>query len=257
MTTKRLNWTERRRIGRDQVRISLRTDTGRPTFAAHVATEELGLPPDARVVIEAYRQASWMRFDYGTVALPIEPASTWLEEFDPPEGLLFRVKVLGTGTLEGRILAEADQLKAVDPAEAESGRQSLLPTRGVSLGDEVWRLAIDDGAQPPELLVNKDLGVEWRTLARSPQFLWFVYPVILRQILAAVFEGDLPDPDNTEDWRTRWLRFAQLLPGTGNTPEEGASPEEKEIWIDGVVQAFCRNNRFRERFQPLLLAEDR
>lgn len=256
MTTKRLNWTERRRIGRDQVSISLRTDTGRPTFAAQVATADMELPADARVVIEAYRQASWMRFEFGTVALQVEPASTWLEEFDPPEGVLFRVKVLGTGELEGRILAEADQLKAVDPAEALSGRQSLLPTRGVSLGDEVWRLAIDDGVQAPELHVNKDLGVEWRTLARSPQFLWFVYPAVLRQILAAVLEGNLPDPDNSEDWRTRWLQFALLLPGTGSAPEDGASTEEKETWIDASVQSFCRINRFRDRFQPMLLAED-
>jgi len=208
------------------------------------------------VVIEAYRQASWMRFDFGTVALPLEPASTWLEEFDPPDGVLFRVKVLGTGDLEGRILAEADQLKAVDPAEVQSGRQSLLPTRGVSLGEEVWRIVIDDGAQPPELQVNKDLGVDWRTLARKPEFLWFVYPAVLRQILTTVLEGDLPDPENTNDWRTRWLQFVLLLPGTGMPPDDGMDKVEKESWIDNAVQAFCRVNRFRERFQPLLQAED-
>jgi hypothetical protein len=193
-----------------------------------------------------------MRFHFGSVSLLSQPQSTWLEEFDPPEGVLFRVKVLGTGPLEGRILAEADQLHPVDPEEQTSGREPLLVPRGEDLGGEVWRLSIDDGAQAPELLVNRQLG-DWRGVARSPHFLWFVYPDVLRQILRVVLEGDTPDPEDTEGWRGRWLRFARSLPGTPAPPEESAGAGDRSEWIESAVQAFCRAQRFHERFQTIVV----
>lgn len=251
MTTRRLNWTGRQRIERDRVAISIQRSGDRTRFIAELALAGLNLPPVARVVIEAYRQTDWMRFDFGTAGLVVAPVDTWLTEFNSPDGVLFRVKVLGVADTEGRILAEADQLRALDPVDELTGREALLPTRGEPLGDKVWELAIDDGAQPPELLVNNQFP-DWRGIARSPHFLWLVYPDLLRQVLTEVLRGDIPDPEDTQNWRSRWLRFGTLLPGVSAPPEEGAGAIERNQWIEAAVQAFCRANRLRERFLPLI-----
>lgn len=252
MTTRRLNWTSRKRISRESVAIALQRADGRTAFSADLRLTELRLPPDSRVVVEAYRQTGYMRFDYGSVGLVAPPHSTWLSNFEPAENVLFRVKVLGTGPLEGRILAEADQLRPTDPEERLSTREPLLIPRGDNLGEEVWRIVIDDGAQAPELLVNSELG-DWRSIAISPHFIWFVYPQVFRQILTVILEGDIPDEADTQGWRSRWLRFAAGLPGLPRVPEEGSLTEERSIWIESAVQAFCRALRFKDRFQTLVL----
>ena len=254
MPTKRLNWTGRQRITRDRVDITLGREGGRPTFSARVMLADLGLAPDARVVIEAYRQAAYMRFAFGTVALITRPRSTWLEEFDPPEGVHFRVKVIGVGDQDGKILAEADQIRPVDPTADEAGRKSLLPVRGEALGDEVWQLRVDEGSQPPELVVNSELGVHWKTLARDPHLLWLVYPMALREILRAICRGGLPEADDPGDWRSQWLHFATLQPGVGPMPDESDLEAQKE-WIEGVVRGFCRATRLREKHQRIFMDE--
>lgn len=254
MPTKRLNWTGRRRITRDRVDIAISREAGRPAFSARITLADLGLAPDARVVVEAYRQAAYMRFAYGTVAFITPPHSTWLEEFDPPEGVLFRVKVIGVGADDGRILAEADQIRPVDPTADESGRKSLLTVRGEALGDEVWQLRVDEGSQPPELVVNSELGIHWKTLARDPHLFWLVYPSALREILRAIVRGGVPETDDLADWRVQWLRFAERQPGVGPRPEE-ADPEAQLEWIEGVVRSFCRANRLREKYQRLFADE--
>jgi hypothetical protein len=251
MTTRRLNWTGRQRIGRERVAIAIEKVGHRARFTADIVLAGLSLPAAARVVVEAYRQTDWMRFDFGTAELIAGPEETWLTEFNPPDGVLFRVKVLGVEAEDGRILAEADQIRAVDPVDELTGREALLPTRGAPLGEKVWELVIDDGAQPPELLVN-NLLADWRGVARSPHFLWMVYPDLLRQILTEVLRGDIPDPEDTQNWRSRWLRFGTLLPGVPAPPEEDAPGTERSHWIESAVQAFCRTNRFRERFLSII-----
>jgi len=251
MTTRRLNWTGRRRIPRERARISLAQVDGHTSFSAVLELASLGFPPEARVVVEAYRQAGWMRFDFGSVSLVAPPRSTWLEEFDPVDGVLFRVKVLGTAGEHGRILGEADGIRPSDPSAAESDNEPLLIPRGADLGEEVWRLNIDEGSMPPELLVNRSLG-DWQAVARSPQFVWLVYPEVLRRILRAVLDGDTLDPEDTESWRARWVRFASTLPGVSAPPGEGSDLTLRENWVDDAVQSFCRVHRFRDRFEALI-----
>lgn len=250
MTTRQLNWTARKRIARSEVAITLRQDPDGTCFAAALAQGDLGLPQEAQVVIEAYRQTTLMRFDCGTVGEFGPRASTVLTEFQPPEGVLFRVKVLGSGTQAGMILAEADGIHAVAPGEANVAHESLLPTRGDDIGDEAWRL--DFSGDAPELLFSNRSG-DWRGLARSPHFTWLVYPEILRQILTRCMEDGVPDADDA-DWRSRWVRFAGTLSGM-TLLKEGADEQEREDWVGDAVAAFCRAQRFRERFASQLFEE--
>ena len=68
------NYTGRSRITRKMVRLELSEDSsGPPTFDLELDLQELALPEDARIWIEAYHRQSYMRFDWGTVSEPKGP----------------------------------------------------------------------------------------------------------------------------------------------------------------------------------------
>src|SRR5580704_5818632 len=113
MSIKRINSTGRSKIVRGDARISVRPDPdGVLTFDATINLTDYGLPYDAHVFVEAYRQTTFMRFRHGTVAAPQPPGdlARRLTEFATGDGLLFRVKVTSTGDRAGVLLAEADRL---------------------------------------------------------------------------------------------------------------------------------------------------
>jgi hypothetical protein len=255
MTTRRINWTDRRRLERKHLQVILRRNGEEPAsfdFAADLTEYEL--PADARVCVEAYHQTTWMRFDFGTVGLLRPPADRRLTELDP-DTLKFRVKVLGIGVADGRILAEAEGLHPQDPEEVHADRKPLLVPRAAELGDEVWRLVIDEGAEAPYIEVNKDLG-DWQAIARSPHFMWLIYPMVLRRVLEVALDGDGGDELDPDDWKVRWVRFAARMPGMTLPPGEEASDDERHQWVESAVAAFCRRNRFREQFEKVLTGSE-
>jgi len=58
-------------------------------------------------------------------------------------------------------LAAADRIPLGKP-EDEADKETLLPVVPVELGDEVWRVDLDD---EPRLLVNKSASADWRQMA--------------------------------------------------------------------------------------------
>lgn len=244
----RLNWTERKRINRTDAGVAVDRTTSPPRFTATLRLGSYGLPPDARVVIEAYRQTTWRRFDFGTVALSRPQAECTLEAFGDADAVLFRLKVLSADSDSGRILAEADRLRVTDPTEEQAPRRSLLPTRGDDLGEEIFQLLFDGPGDAPTLVLNSRLG-DWRQTARSAHFRSLVYPELLRQILLRAAEGY----DDESGWQSDWVSFASRIPGTMGPPDDlDARAEETRTWIGEVVSAFCRNQQFLSRYANVL-----
>jgi hypothetical protein len=255
MTTRRINWTDRRRLERKHLQVTLRRSTEESAsfdFTADLSAYEL--PGDARVCVEAYHQTSWMRFDFGTVGLFRPPADRRLTELDP-DALKFRVKVLGTGAGDGRILAEAEGLHPQDPEEVHADKKPLFVPRAADLGDEVWRLVIDEGAEAPYLEVNRNLG-DWKAIARSPHFIWLIYPMVLRRVLETALEGDGADGLDADDWKVRWIRFAARLPGMTPPLGEESTEDDRHQWVEAAVAAFCRRQRFRELYEKVLTGSE-
>lgn len=240
MALRSLNYTGRKRIRRETAQITLRDGPGAGCFDAQLTFEEYDLPQDARVFVEAYRQARYMRFDFGTVESPGARDGTALVQFDEREGILFRVKVVTAADPPGLLLAVADQIRPrATGLRPEEGR-SLLPVKGEDLGEEVWRLEFDDGQQVL-LLVNDRLG-DWRSLARGPEFRALVLPQVLRLVLQRVVQEEgRTEVSGDDDWCDQWLQFALQLPGVGAVPA-GSDEGQAAIWVDDAVQAFCRRN---------------
>jgi hypothetical protein len=242
---RRYNYTNRQEIKRADVRVEIFENPLR--FDAAVSLSEYRLPKDAKVFIEAYRQTTWMRFDFGPVAAVQPSADRHLTDFETSEGLLFRVKVTASNGSAGRLLAVADQLPFVIGSDGEGKRQPLLPVKPQDLGAEIWR--VDYSGARPILLVNRQLG-DWRNLARSPMFVCLVYPQAMRDILSRVLYIEKHfDDDNEGDWRSEWLAFGSRLAGSGEPPVADAGGDAFDDWIEEAVAAFARAHGMSDRFR--------
>jgi hypothetical protein len=246
---RRINFTGRKKIVRDDTLISVRPDTdGVLVFDATLILDGYELPPEARVFLEAYRQTTLMRFPHGTVAAPQPPRdlNRRLSEFPTSEGLLFRVKVTSTGERAGVLLAEADRIPVSDDKEQPDNRIALLPPVGQDLGQETWRLDFS-GTNGPQLLVNNRLG-DWKIVAASPLFRSLVYSAAMRQVLWQVYKiEEVRHTDDPDSWGSRWLRFAASLPRTGNPPDS-ENDNEWDEWITKAVESFARQHQMSEHF---------
>jgi hypothetical protein len=242
---RRLNYTGRLRIPREDVRIFVIERQDMPAaFKADLDLSGYGLPDDAKVYIEAYRQTVWMRFPFGTAAKPAQPDSTELTEFDSPEAILFRVRVTSVEGADGKLLAEADRIRGRNTEERDEDVEPLLPVIPGELGAQVWALEIDDR---PRLVINKELW-DWKAVALAPPFVSLVYPAVFRQILDNILGDEYFDTDDPDDWRSQWLRFAMLIPGVPEIPEDKTNSDNLRDWASDVVASFCRQQGMLGRF---------
>ena len=108
-----------------------------------------------------------------------------------------------------------------------------------NLGEEIFKVNFDDY---PVLLVNSRL-TRWKEISTEPMFTSLVYPSALRTVLTRILLIERYfDTEDLEDWRSRWLIFAEGRPKVGKMPS-GGDQIPLEDWIEDVVAAFCRQNR--------------
>lgn len=240
---RRFNYTGRARIREKHVRVSTYQKRGELHFQADLSgiREHYDFPLSSSVVVEAYRQTRWMRFPFGYVGTLRAPPETEraLSEFDSPEGILFRVKVVEHGSSH-RILGEADEVPILDESDARRGVSSLLSVKPQDLSQEAYR--VDFSGTRPILLVNSRLG-DYRQVARSEVFLSLVYPAVLREVLGrALVAEEFDDPTTPGSWQAMWLRYAAFVLGTGCPPQGAAGDartDEEYEWIDSAVSRFA------------------
>jgi hypothetical protein len=246
---RRFNYTGRKKILHEHVPISL---TGsKPLWGFDIDLSHVGsyeLPSTARIYVEAYEQAAYMRFDFGTIGSVAPPPkeSRVLSEFEGSDSVRFRVKVVDHSA-EAKLLAEADGILPLAPEETEQNRLPLLPVRHYDLGQELWKIGFEEGTENrPTLLVNN--FIEDRTaFVRSPAFTSLAWPAILREILVRILViEDYRELDDRNDWRCLWLQFARtFIPGRALPPER----EESFEWIADAVTAFSEKNGLLAKYK--------
>ena len=240
----RLNFTGRRRISKNHVTISVTGIGGIETFSAELELGSYGFPDSAAVIIEAFRQLELVRFEFGTVGNLAPPASCRLSEFGTLAGLRFRIKVVSTEEPRGRLLAVGDRITPRNAEQQSLSRVPLLAVRAQDLGREVWRL---DFADEPLLLVNPRV-VAKKQLVQSVEFQSLVLPEILSSILNRILLVEqIRVPDDSEERTSRWLKFAESMPGVGTVPDV-PDPESDLDWIDAAISSFCRWRSVDQQF---------
>ena len=163
MTIRRFNYTGCKRIAQRDVSVAV-TSEGEVNQASVIANlSTYDLPTGAPVVFEAFADWTLMRFAMGTAGIPKTEGKFVLSEFDSPEGISFRLKVLGAAEQEGLILAEADRLSPV-PSDIAREAHSFVRVRPTDLGAVGWQLVFDDSG--PLLQVNDRLE-DWRAFCAA------------------------------------------------------------------------------------------
>jgi hypothetical protein len=236
-----LNYTNRKKINREHIRLRLEKPKGQPlTFSADLELQAYKLPEHAKVYVEAYRNtyggAVYMRFPYGTAKSLVPPADRSLTEFGGTEAVLFRVKVVDE-TATAKLVAEADQLHASAPEEKDQSKLPLLYIKPEKLGDQIWKLDLTQDM--PTVLINSEI-TDVHATARSPLFTALVYPAVIRQVLTQVLVIDENSDIEGEGWQSKWLRFCLSLPLVPPVPEPGIENQAEIFsWIDDVAGSFC------------------
>ena len=181
---RKLDYTGRRRIARTDISITLDPlGPGRHAFSANLQLASYRLPKRARIFIEAYKNVNRMRFDFGTVGVPIHPPYWQLEltEFAGTNNMLFRVKVVDFESELGKLLAETDQIRPELSDETGADREALLHVRRDDLGERLWRVDIQDADSElmPCIVVNSKL--DKASFTQSAEFRALVLPAVVEQ----------------------------------------------------------------------------
>lgn len=233
---RRINSTGRRRIERRHVTLRLRRMPGHehPMVDADFNLVDLNLAPAAQIVLEARFKEFAQRFAWGTIEQPAPEGDPEITDLPSDQRIFFRVKAVDPSN--HKLLALARQLYPLGEDGDDGGRRELFRVRTRPLGQELWRVVIEeDGA--PVLELNKDTP----DVLRDPSFRAAILPAAMRTALLQLRDDDEDQDDPSDSWSQRWFRFAADLAG-----DERPSPDEPDVlqnWIDRAC------SRFAERFR--------
>ena len=238
------NYTGRRKIERKDISVVLREDRGTWVFEADLRLADYRFPRNAEVWVEAHRQNLWMQFPWGTVSAIRPHLNRRLTEFDVPDGILFRVRVVQPpGAEHHKLLGEADGIPFVKVGEATAQRRPLLEPVPDALDQLLWKLDMD--SDPPRLLVNRDALPTWKEMARSPYFIALVYPEVLRYLLTCtLIDSQWAEDEDDSGWEADWIRFARSLGGL-SSPPRADDRDGRQAWIEEAVATFARRHQLK------------
>jgi hypothetical protein len=238
------NYTGRRKIERQDIFITLHQNNSVWGFDADLHLANYRFPHNAEIWLEAYRQNLWMQWPWGTVSAFRVPTGRTLSEFDFPEGVLFRVRVVQPpGQEHHKLLGEADGIPFVKAGEADDRRRHLLVPVPDALDQQLWKLDLE--SDPPRLLVNKDAKPSWKEMARTPHFISLVYPEVLRRLITRILiEEEWTEDEEESGWQADWIKFARNLGGLGSVPSPDLQAD-RVAWIEEAVAVFARRQQLR------------
>lgn len=246
---RRLNYTERKKIVRKQFSIILIRQNGSVVsfYLDRLDIDDMGLPGDARIYVEGYYRTERKHFDFGTVARRVHPPSCNLTDMAYPENLKFRILIVNPA--DNKILAQADR---ITPEETQ--KKPILPVEFKDLGNRIWCIEYEGDEGAPILCINSKIPNIQNIAKQDPQFLIYVYPAVVREILThMVFIDKITSPiDPAVEWHANWLKFSRILnvqplENLNHTENSNFDKDEALKWIEEVVETF--SNKYTGKFQ--------
>lgn len=241
----RINSTGRKRLLREHVQIRLLTVPASqpPAFAASInIPPDLALPADARIYVEPYVGSSSMRFDFGTVGLPLTKERCVMADVDAGAAVLFRVKVVDETDGIGRILAAANGVRPENDADGDD-RKPLLPLRSMDLGEEIWRLALNKDSGPTLCINNRIPGLAER-LQSDALLQGAIYPEIARKILSFVCADRSATDESEVEWLDDWTDWFEHQLSRPLQDEDTEDDDAIEALAQEVATAFANRMKF-------------
>ncbi len=236
-----INHTRKKRIPKGDVDITIiKQDDMISSFRADLDFDEMNLPGDARIYVEAFRRFQWNRYDFGTVDNLGARDTLDLGDLAYSESLTFRVIARDE---EGKILALAED---VTPTEEEAVAP-LLPVELDDIGQMLWDIEFMGPNGGPILVLNDIPEMLW-TARHDEQFILSVYPEVIRKVLARIVyveENAVEIDDLPEGWQRDWVKLAKAIHPERDPPNiiDPSHPNyrqgEVEDWLDKVREEFA------------------
>lgn len=250
---RKFNYTGRRKLKRERVSISVVDERPYKSFTATLDLKGLGLSEDAKIYIEPYYKSSFMRFPFGTVANPQMPGNTILTEIPSTSIVLFRIKVVDETRKVGRIIRIADRIKPINPEDSGNRMSILHIDWDQDLDQQIFRVTFPDNDYP-RLEINKRIENAKELIKSNQIFRSLVFPVAIRQVAEkiAMTWSDFDEEDDS--WQSTWLKFIKQALNVNIEVEfdENSTDDEINYWVEEIVSAFCRKNKFRTKFEQAL-----
>ena len=143
MSTKRINFLNRKKIMQDSIRIVLSVNGSVKRFTAALDLEPYEFPADAKVIVEAKTLLETMRFELGRVGTGLSTGPRDISKLKS-ERIVFNVLVVDPGT--ARKYGHAETVRPVNAEGEQIGADSLLP---VDLADDLngllWTVRFVEG----------------------------------------------------------------------------------------------------------------
>ena len=239
----RINHTGRKNLKRSEVQIRIDDPLVIPSsFTVEFNLDKKDLPANADIYIEAYHRNTLQRYDFGTVANPITPESTVLDQIDLSGPTLFRVKIVDHSEHASRLLALADRLMPSDDNEEEQKASLMIFRTTPELGQLTWKMSYNE-ANKPVLCINSKIPQGKDQLLHNPFFQSLIIPAAFREVLMyIIWEKDDNGEADEESWQKQWEDFANDV-----APYEMPNEIDQLYgWIDDVVSTFSENHSFCE-----------
>jgi hypothetical protein len=251
---RKFNYTGRKKLNRQRVDISIIDEPPHKTFTAILDLEGLGLSGDAKVYIEPYHKSSFMRFSFGTVSNLQPPEKTILTDIPSTTIIKFRVKVVDETTKNGRIIRIADKIKPKNLEESGNRLSILHIDWDKDLDQQIFRVTFPDNDYP-RLEINKRIENAKELVKSDAIFRALVFPVAVRQVAERIVITRNLFEEEDSSWQSIWLKFIKNILHVNvevDFEEESDNEDEMNYWVEEIVAAFCRKNKFRTKFEQAL-----
>ena len=229
------NPTRRKPIDRSRVSITIAQDpkTKNPGYFTVNSCElsDLKFPEEARISLWAYTKFDESHWDMGTIGAQKRLTAERLDLSGSTSGIQFRLDIYSAG--DAKLLGQAEGMKPLD--EQNPGQvQSLFDTEPLPLGNELWRLLLEEG-QKPRLQINDDDQLQMGDFLDT-SFLWrgLVLPEAIRQTLKYLVKHPASEDDPLL-WQNKWKIWIKKETGTDIPDKEEEGIDE---WANEIVKNF-------------------
>ncbi len=246
-----INYTGRRHITNRNVDIRIsKSKDNIPDFNATFDFNDLDVPKDSLIFLEAYDRYSLMRFECGTVGNPSSMNNVKLDKIQNRDAINFRIKIVDIKDKHGLLLAESDKIISRDKWPPES----LLRVRLRDIGNQIWLLDYDP-IHGPILVLNSNLtNVGIKEFAQHDHlFQSLVLPSILREILTRIVVIEQNLDEEGPDWQNKWMKYITQKMGISDPPEfsrDDNNIADIDSWINEIaIPSFCQYFGFLGKFE--------
>lgn len=208
-------------------------------------------PRSARIRLRLVENKFAETLEFGTLGNPRVAVDLEHTAFRVPSCQL-RIVASDSGK-KGRLLGSTNtwNLSTDDDSAESTPNESILLFQPQNLGQRAWKLHICDNDYPV-VYVNERIA-NCRAWAKAdPVFLNCVLPEVVRQVFIEIFENQLY---SDQLWAEHWLTWADdFISGTDLQPKVDLT--HREIWIDELIESFCKTHKLNEKLLQHLTQDD-